>query len=264
MRIAYYDESGDDGFPRYSSPLFVLSAIYMHHLHWKDNLEQLLYLRLQLRDKYGLPVKLEMHAKQFLLNKNPYRTLGISDQDRADIIGTYCDVFASLNWRIVNVCIDKPKLNARGFQVLDWALKLSVQRIENDLNSGGKPNSRFMVVTDPGRVGKMRNTTRKIQKINFIPSKIGLGPYRQEVQRLIEDPLPKDSKDSYFIQAADLVAFVVYLHSLRRTGAGDYHGRMPREVDSRQVEDWLYRLTPKLNLEAAPGDPYGIKYHPTK
>jgi hypothetical protein len=25
MHIAYYDEAGDDGFPKYSSPLFVLS-----------------------------------------------------------------------------------------------------------------------------------------------------------------------------------------------------------------------------------------------
>lgn len=31
MYIAYYDESGDDGFPAYSSPLFVLTALYPEH-----------------------------------------------------------------------------------------------------------------------------------------------------------------------------------------------------------------------------------------
>ncbi len=36
MYIAYYDESGDDGYPRYSSPLFVLSVTYLHYLNWKD------------------------------------------------------------------------------------------------------------------------------------------------------------------------------------------------------------------------------------
>ena len=40
MRIAYYDEAGDDGFPSYSSPLFALSAVYMHYLQWQPNFER--------------------------------------------------------------------------------------------------------------------------------------------------------------------------------------------------------------------------------
>lgn len=36
MHIAYYDESGDDGFPGYSSPLFILTAIYLHYMKWKE------------------------------------------------------------------------------------------------------------------------------------------------------------------------------------------------------------------------------------
>ena len=40
MRITYYDESGDDGYPNYSSPLFALSALYMHYLSWQINFER--------------------------------------------------------------------------------------------------------------------------------------------------------------------------------------------------------------------------------
>jgi len=264
MRIVYFDESGDDGFPQYSSPLFVLSAIYMQYLKWKENLSHLVELRAELRRRYGLPMKLEMHARQFLLNKNPYRELGIPDVDRVAIIGEFCDAFASLDWRIVNVCIDKPKINTKKYQVLEWALKLSVQRIENDIRSAGEPNSRFIIITDPGRVGKMRKTTRKMQRFNYIPSKLRPGSYRREVERLIEDPLPKDSKESYFIQAADLVAQVVYLYSLLQRGVGKFHGRMPTQVNARQVEDWMTRLRPCLNEKAAPQEPYGIKFHPAE
>lgn len=264
MRIVYYDEAGDDGFPRYSSPLFVLSAIYMPYLKWKDNLSRLVELRAELRRQYGLPMKFEMHTRQFILNKNPYRKLGISDADRVAIIGDYCDAVATMDWRIVNVCIDKTVIKNKKYPVLEWALKLSVQRIENDIKSTKDPNGRFLIVTDPGRVGAMRRTTRKVQRINYIPSLFRRGAYRQEVERLIEDPLPKDSKDSYFIQTADLVAHIVYLHSLHKKAAGPFGNRVPGEVTAGQVEDWLDRLRPRLNLMATRGDPHGIKYQPAK
>ena len=45
MYIAYYDESGDDGYPRYRSPLFVLTGIYLHYLNWKDAFESIRDIR---------------------------------------------------------------------------------------------------------------------------------------------------------------------------------------------------------------------------
>ena len=39
MRIAYFDEAGDDGVPG-SSPLFVLGSLYMHYLHWQGNYDR--------------------------------------------------------------------------------------------------------------------------------------------------------------------------------------------------------------------------------
>jgi hypothetical protein len=96
----------------------------------------------------------------------------------------------------------------------------SVQRIENDLRHTGTDESRFIVITDPGRVGKMRKTTRKVQRINYIPSRFGPYSYRREIERMIEDPLPKDSRESYFIQSADLITYLVYLHTHFQKGVG--------------------------------------------
>ncbi len=40
MFISYFDEIGDDGYPKYSSELFVLTSIYMYFLYWKSNYQE--------------------------------------------------------------------------------------------------------------------------------------------------------------------------------------------------------------------------------
>ena len=54
MQIAYYDESGDDGFPAYSPPLFVLTVLYLHHLNWKDTYSTILDFRREQKFLHGI------------------------------------------------------------------------------------------------------------------------------------------------------------------------------------------------------------------
>ncbi len=262
MQIAYYDESGDDGFPNYSSRFFILSAVYVHYLNWKDCLDAVREFRRGLKDSYGLPVRMEMHTKHFLLNKNPYRKLEMDNDVRKRIVGLFCDLIGSLDLKIINVVIVKPRIRNPNYDVLDTALTYSIQRIENDLSPSVNPEARFMIITDPGRVGKMRKTSRRIQRINFIPSKFSPRRYRREIQSLIEDPLPKDSKESYFIQMADVVSFVLYLYSITATGIGTYPKRLRTIVGPDEVSEWMERLKPSLNLRASSSDPYGVVFHP--
>jgi hypothetical protein len=149
----------------------------------------------------------------------------------------------------------------KDIDILDTALTYSVQRIENDL--AADPQNRFEIITDWGRVGKMRKTTRRVQKINFIPSKFGPNPRRQEIQKLIEDPLPKDSGESYFIQLADLAACVVSFYTVVTQKVGKFPKRMPKAIDDKRVYAWMEMLKPALNLKAAGDDKYGVKFHPT-
>ena len=260
MFIAYYDESGDDGFPQYSSPLFVLTAIYQHYQNWKDNYQMVRDLRERLRSQYSLPIKLELHTKNLLLNKNPFRDLNLSDDQRMAIIDEFCDTIAAMNVKVVNVVIDKTKVKLSKYDVLDTSLTYSIQRIENDLVKID-PANRFLIITDEGRVGKMRSTTRKIQKFNFVRSKFGTGTYRKEIKSLIEDPLPKPSKESHFIQLCDLIALIVYNYKLLELGVGGLHNRMPSDVDIAKLKSWMDKLLPSLNL-AASSDEYGIVCYP--
>lgn len=262
MYIAYYDESGDDGYPKYSSSLFVLSAAYLHYLNWRETFETIHRFRQQLKADFGLPVKMEFHTKYFLLNKRPYRPLGLADDSRIFVIDLFCDLIAQLEIRIVNVVINKPNITTPRYGILDRALTYSVQRIENDLKRSD-PAKRFMIITDEGRAGKMRTTTRKIQKINFIPSKLfGGESYRQEIKLLIEDPLPKSSKESYFIQVSDLLAYIVFLYATQKWGDRKFHNRLPEKISKNKVLEWMERLKGSLNTEASGTDEFGVVCYP--
>lgn len=262
MRIAYCDESGDDGYPQYSSPLFVLSTLYVHYLSWREIYDTIVGFRRQLKQDFGFPVKLEMHTKYFLLDKNPYREFEWSNEDKTKIVELFSKLIGSLNLRFINTVIVKPRIKSPDYNVLDTALKFSVQRIENDLNLPANPNERFLLITDEGRVGKMQGTTRRIQRINYIPSKFSEGSYRQEIKTLIEDPLPKNSKQSYFIQLCDHVSYLIYLHSLTTTGVGKLPNRLKDFVSDTDVAGWLNHLKPAFNLKASSDNEFGIVVHP--
>lgn len=262
MRIVYYDESGDDGFPQYSSPLFCLTAVYMHYLSWKENYEAILDFRRKLKSDFNFPVKTEMHTKYFLLDKNPYREFKISGEDKKQIINLYCQLISRLDIKVINAVMVKDKLKRSNFDVLDTALTYSIQRIENDLNSGNNPDDRFMIITDPGRVGKMRKTTRRIQRINFIPSRFSTLQYRKEIKYLIEDPLPKDSKESYFIQISDLISYIVYLYSILHFDIDELPNRLKTFTVFEDIKEWLNQLKPVFNVKAARSNEYGIVFHP--
>ena len=262
MHLAYYDEAGDDGYPNYSSPVFVLSTCYLHYLNWKQAFDTIRQFRGSLKGNYGLPISLELHARALLLNKNPYKVYGLSDQQRVDITTAACDLIGQLQIRIINVAIIKPRISSPTYEVLDTAFKYSIQRLENDLDPSKEPKNRFMIITDEGRLGVMRKTARRVQRINYVPSRFGPQPYVRPIQGLVEDPLAKDSKQSYFIQLSDLASYVVYLYALHVSAVAAPAKRLPAQVDRACVTDWMDRILPSLNTAAAAADPYGVKFHP--
>lgn len=202
MYIAYFDETGDDGFPKYSSELFVLTSLYFHHQYWKDLYNSLRKMRESLRTKYSIPITTELHTKNLLLSKEPYVQFQFSESQRIQIVMDIAKVISMLRIKSINVAIQKTKINidhpGMYQNILDAALNFNIQRIENCLLKID-PTSKFLIITDEGRVPSMRRTTRKIQKVNFIPSKFSTHSYRKEIKLLIEDPLPKDSKEGGYL-----------------------------------------------------------------
>ena len=163
MFIVYFDETGDDGYPG-SSPLFVLSSIYLHYQNWKEVFNELYNFRKYLKSQYKIPIGTEFHTRPFLLNKNPFKKFNFSNNVRLKIIKEYASVIASLNIKAINVVICKNKINKPGYQILENAFKYSIQRLENTLIRTD-PTTKFIIITDEGRVGKCKRHPEKFNKL---------------------------------------------------------------------------------------------------
>ncbi len=261
MILAYFDEAGDDGYPQTSSALFALTTIYLHYQNWKATFDSMREIRRYLKATYKLPMKMELHTRDLLLNKKPYGALNIPDDQRFGLVGDCCRSLATLDIRVINVVINKSTIISSDYPILDNAFTYAIQRIENDLNSLD-PSSKFMIIVDPGRVGKMRKTARRIQRVNFIPSRFSAKPYRREIRRLIEDPLQKESSESYFIQFCDMISFIVYQFKQLELGVGTPPNRVRSLLTRDKLIEWLDDLKPILNLRASTSDPYGIVCYP--
>ncbi len=262
MHIAYFDEAGDDGWPNKSSSIFVLSSLYFHHQDWRDNFSIIRDFRKKLYSEYRLPVGLEFHTMHFLKDQFPYH--GKFRAIRREVLLKFARLIASLECKIINVVIDKNKIRANDYLVLEKALTYNIQRIENDMRSKTPEHRQFMIITDPGRIAPMRRIARKIQRINFIPSHYDTQPYRREIENLIEDPLQKESSESYFIQLVDIVATITYLYASSRLVVP----ALPWATRIRAVlqpdDDLLLMdyLKPSLNLQASLKDKFGVVCYP--
>lgn len=254
MFITYFDETGDDGYPG-SSKRFVLTGVTVHHQEWKEAHEKVLQFRRELKRIYGLPVKIELHTKALATNKRPYKTFQFDASNVCSILREAAKFIASLNIQATNVIIDKDRINKPGYLILDNALTYCVQRIETTIKNT-EPSSKFLTISDEGRLGAMRKTVRRIQKIHYVPSDFG-GKYRSNIQLLIEDVLSKDSKESFFIQIADYISYFVYLYHLP---SDFWHNRL--QFDENFVREIIEILTPIFNTKASRKEPHGFVVYP--
>ena len=148
----------------------------------------------------------------------------------------------------------------QNYHVLENALKYNIQRIEND--SRGRWN--YLIITDEGRLAPMRSTARAIRAFNPIQSKFSDGYTNQPIKSLIEDILEKDSAESYFIQACDLISYIVHLYYKTHEKKQALPNRVGRTIDNAFVGRAMATLKDRglLNLKANSSSPYGLVVYP--
>lgn len=248
MYLMYVDESGDAGLVNSPTNFFALSGLVVHESQWRRFIQTMQNFRQTIRTAHGLPVRTEIHASEYI--RTP-PVDGMARHARLAILRNLLDELAKMPFiSITNVVVDK-RGKVPPYDVFDVAWQTLFQRFENTMSYGNFPgrhtNDFGMVLTDATNGKHLQRIMRRMNVHNPV-SHMGGGGYRNlPLVRMIEDPHPKDSRDSYFIQACDVCAYFLMQHLqpnsyIRRSGAANY----------------FRRLTPVLNMRASRTDPLGI------
>lgn len=237
----YVDESGDTGLAGSPTSHFALSGLVVHEARWRDFVNQTVAFRRILKSTYGLPVRTEIHASHFI--KGP-PVPGMKRHVRLAILQNLLDEIAKMDFvSVTNVVVGKAGKTST-YDVFASAWQALFQRFENTLCYGNFPGGRRsdygLVLTDATDGRKLQRMVRRMAVYNPVPNAAWAGPGHRNlpILRVIEDPHPKDSKDSYFIQACDTCAYFL-LQSvapnsfIRRQGAQNYVGRLRPVLNTR-------------------------------
>lgn len=252
MYLMYVDESGDTGLLDSPTRYYVLSGLVVHELRWQTCLDQVVAFRRRIKDKFGLKLREELHAAAMITRPGPL--VRIRRNDRLAMIREFADELASLaDINVVNVVVDKMGKQA-DYDVFQAAWRALIQRFENTMsrrNFAGPANAdeRGILFPDHTDDKKLQDLLRRMRRYNPVPNRPEYGPgYRNlALVNIVEDPSFKDSKHSYFIQAVDLCAFLLY----QRLEPCAY-------MRKKSGQNYFSRLEPVLCKVAAADDPLGI------
>ena len=252
MYFMYVDESGDSGLIGSPTRYFTLSGLVIHELRWNEYLEKLIDFRKRMRNSFGLLMREEIHSAH-LINK-PGELVRIKRNDRLTIIRAFINEITTLqDISIINVVVDKEGKPA-GYDVMEKAWEALIQRFSNTIsyrNFPGPANAdeRGMIIPDDTDAKKIQQLLRRMRKYNPIPNQTtyGRGYRNLAIGNLVEDPFFKDSRDSYLIQAADVVAFALY----QKLAPSSY-------MKKKSGNKYFNRLNGVLCKAASASDPEGI------
>ena len=235
MYLMYVDESGDTGVTNSPTKHFALSSLVVHELRWQAALQQLIEFRHRMRDKFGLLMTEEIHASGMI--NRPGSLVRIKRNDRLTILRALLDEVTQLpDVNVINVITDKRPTDTSDV-VFDRTWSALIQRFEDTLShrnfpGPANPDERGLIICDETDQ-RLNRLLRRMRRYNPIPNRVSFGKgYRdRRLQYIIEDPVHRDSKSTYFLQAVDATAFFLYQELatssfIRRKGAKKYFRRL--------------------------------------
>jgi hypothetical protein len=236
MRFIYVDESHDD-------QLYVLTAMALPADRWSQALDKVIQFRRDLKRTDGIYVSTEFHAWKFVSGRG-------NIADRIVTKARRCEIFAE-TLKFMTTLPDAQLFNAAlPFKQADWAFERLINRINKALQNW---QTYGILICDEGNEAKFTQLLRRMRRFNPIPSRKGSwGATGQPtknipIDRILEDPFFKSSRQSYFLQLVDFAAYAL-LRRERPLASKSKYG----------LNKAFANLKPILVLRANPDDPDGI------
>jgi len=241
MQLVYLDESGDpgaltpDALAQGTSRHFILSSVAIDEADWDQTLRTLVDIRTRLLARHGLPPWTEIHARDivFPTDRSPFRLL----RNRAERVGFLQKLVRMLaaeltQVRVASVVLDKQAAGP-ACPPFEHAWSLLLAHLEHRLCNDGV-DRRAMILADDTNESQLRRLIRSMR--HGVPLAPGGSPPATRLERIIEDPVLRQSHHSFPIQVADIVAYALYQHrwpkgSLRRYGASQIYPELEPLLD---------------------------------
>lgn len=206
MYLAYVDESGSTGsIESGGSKSFVLGCVLVRDSQWAAAFDSVIGHRRFLKSRFGVPVREEIKANHLLQNAAAFRPLALSERARYSIYRGHLRLIGKLGLQAFAIVIRKEHL--RSGDPHDFAWTYLLQRLERLTT---KQDSQVLVVHDEGNEDRVRALARRARRAGMAGSAFGAGFLRVPFKGLIDDPVPRHSHESYFLQLADLVAYAAF------------------------------------------------------
>jgi hypothetical protein len=205
VKLAYIDESGDSGYS--GSKTYTLGCVMVDAARWPEVFEDFISFRRFIRQNFGVLVRDEIKANYLLRGSGTLKKHNLGDQMRHDIYRQHMRLAHKLGLEVFAVVIQKDRILKKTMNPRDVAWEYLIQRLERMSTKSDTP---VMVIHDEGDSHRIRTLVRKARRINMPGSAFGTGRLSTPARLTIDDPVARDSTQSYLIQMADLAAYAAY------------------------------------------------------
>jgi hypothetical protein len=208
--LFYMDESGDPGLVSSGSvvPTYTVAAVIIHDSQWVNLFSHLLDFRRLLRKRFGLYMRAEIKGAELANGAGPWAALRLSAQKRHFIYRSLLATQGAVgNVKTYAVVVDKSQCRDKE-HVRDTAWRYALQRVERFANAAGDT---ALLLPDSGQYIWLRRLAREMRRHSVVGSAFGMGSFQRKLLNvLLDDPVERDSRQSYMIQLADLNAYAAY------------------------------------------------------
>jgi hypothetical protein len=201
--MAYVDESGDSGYS--GSRTYTLGCVLVDDHRWPECFDAFISFRRFVAQRFRVRVRAEIKANHLIGGRGALAGLG--ENQRHAIYRQHMRLAEKLGLRVFAVVIDKEKILQRNRNPRDIAWEFLLQRLERASTS---EDQAVLLSHDEGDALAIRKLARKARRAGQAGSRFGTGTLRAPFRLLVDDPVSKDSSQSYFIQLADLTAYAAF------------------------------------------------------
>lgn len=205
--LAYVDDSGNPG-PQ-GSYSFALGCVIVEADRWLATLDRIVEYRRYLRDKYGIPIGMELKANRVIRGSGPLHRLGLSVDTRRRVYRGHLRIHPDLGTRVFAVVIGKERhfRDPVGGPVERRAWEWLLQRLERFTEDRQSP---LLLLHDEGNDEMIHSMARKWRRAGSAGSRYGTGRIARPFRRLVDDAVPRKSHQSLVLQLSDFAAYAAF------------------------------------------------------